>query len=105
LSIFQDSPSCPNYAAQTRTQSCADCFLIDFVPAEKRGEAAPCHHIPLSDCGDTVSGDDFGIQRAMHGWLGKTIDAMEKAETKGVHAEEAVHADESGSALLRVLKS
>jgi hypothetical protein len=97
LSIFQDSPSCPNYAAQTRTQSCADCFLIDFVPAEKRGEAVPCHHIPLNDRGDTVnslagSGDDFGIQRAMRCWLGKTIDAMEKAA-----AEEAVHVEEAAA--------
>ncbi len=95
LSIFQDSPSCPNYAAMTKTHACADCFLIDFVPAEKRGEAVPCHHIPLNDRGDTVnslggSGDDVGIQRALRGWLGKTIDAMEKAE-----AEEAVHAGEA----------
>jgi hypothetical protein len=28
--------------------------LIDFVPAEKRGEAIPCHHIPLNHRGDTV---------------------------------------------------
>lgn len=95
LSIFQDSPSCPHYAAQTRTQSCADCFLIDFVPAEKRGEAVPCHHIPLNDCGDTVnslagSGDDFEVQRAMRGWLRKTIDAMEKTGAEGkVQAREA----------------
>jgi hypothetical protein len=95
LSIFQDSPSCPNYAAETRTQSCADCFLIDFVPSEKREEAVPCHHIPLNDRGDTVdsiagSGDNFEVQRAMHGWLRKTIEAMEKAEAEGaVHAEKA----------------
>jgi hypothetical protein len=95
LSIFQDSPSCPNYAAQTRTHSCVDCFLIDFVPSEKRGEAVPCHHIPLNDRGDTVSslggaGDDVEVQRATRGWLRATIDGIEqaKAETrvKGVEA-------------------
>jgi hypothetical protein len=103
LSIFQDSPSCPNYAVQTRTHSCADCFLIDFVPPEKRGETVPCHYIPLNDRGDTVnsladSGDDFGIQRGMRGWLRKTIDAMEKAEVAGaVRVEEAVHAEETAA--------
>jgi hypothetical protein len=94
LSIFQDSPSCPNYAATTKTHACSECFLIDFVPPEKRGEAVPCHHIPLNDGGDTVdsiagSSVDFEVQRAMRGWLRKTIDAMEKAE-----AEEAVHVEE-----------
>jgi len=92
-SIFQDSPSCPNYAAQTRTHACADCFLIAFVPQDKRGEAVPCHHIPLNDRGDTVSGlggpgDGVEVQRALHGWLRKTIDAIEKAK-----AEETVQAE------------
>lgn len=96
LSIFQDSPSCPNYAAPTWTHSCADCFLIDFVPPEKRAEAVPCHHIPLNDRGDTVdslgvSGDDFEVQRAMRGWLHKTIDDMEKERAQEAQqAEKAV---------------
>ena len=94
LSVFQDSPSCPNYAAQTRTQSCADCFLIDFVPQEKRGEAAPCHHIPLNDRGDTVSslggpGDNVEVQRALRGWVRKTIDAIEKARGEETTQDEA----------------
>jgi hypothetical protein len=85
LSIFQDSPSCPNYAAATKIHPCAECFLIDFVPPEKRAEAVPCHHIPLNDRGDTVdrlagSGDNFQVQRALGDWLRKTIAAMEKAE-------------------------
>jgi len=85
LSIFQDSPSCPNYAATKKTHACAECFLIDFVPREKQGEAVPCHHIPLNDRGDTVdsiagSGDDFEVQRAMRGWLRATIGAIERAK-------------------------
>ena len=88
LSIFQDSPSCPNCAATTKTHACAECFLIGFVPPEKRGEAVPCHHIPLNDRGDTVinlggPGDGVEVQRALRGWLRKTIDAMEKAEAEG----------------------
>jgi hypothetical protein len=92
LSIFQDSPSCPNYAAQNRTHACAECFLIDFVPPEKREETVPCHHIPLNEGGDTVeslggSGDDLKVQLAMRGWLHKTIDAMEKGTGKARQTE------------------
>ena len=43
LSVFQDSPSCPNYAAPTKTHPCEECFLMSFVPAEKRGEAVGCN--------------------------------------------------------------
>ena len=36
------------------------------------------------------SGDDFRNSARMHVWLGKTIDAMEKAEPEGaVRVEEA----------------
>ena len=88
----------------TKTHACEECFLIDFVPRERRGETVPCHHVPLNDCGDTVSslagpGDDFTVQRAMRGWLRTTIDAMEKAETEGT-----VHEEKLRSAFLRVLK-
>jgi hypothetical protein len=88
LSIFQDSPTCPNYAAPTKTHLCEECFLIDFVPPERRGQAVPCHHIPLNDRGETVdslegSGDDFKVQRAMREWLRTTIEKMEKAQAKG----------------------
>jgi hypothetical protein len=85
LSIFQDSPSCPNFGAATKIHPCAECFLIDFVPSEKRAEAVPCHYIPLNDRGDTVdglaaSGDEFEVQGALGGWLRKAIAAMERAE-------------------------
>jgi len=94
FSIFQDSPSCPNYAATTKTHACAECFLIDFVPPEKRGEKVPCHQIPLNDRGDTVSslegrGEGVEVQRAMRGWLRKTIDAIEKTKTEPTVQAEA----------------
>ena len=89
FSIFQDSPSCPNYAATTKTHACAECFLIDFVPLEKRGETVPCHQIPLNDRGDTVSslggpGNGVEVQRAMRGWLRTTIDAIEKEKAQAI---------------------
>jgi len=54
LSIFLDSPSCLNYALPAKEHPCSECWLIDFVPVEKRGVAIPCHHIPLNHRGDTV---------------------------------------------------
>lgn len=83
LSVFQDSPSCLNYASPRRTHPCSECFLIDFVPSDKRGEAVPCHHIPLNDRGDTLErlqgyGRDFAVQAAMHGWLQTTVAELEK---------------------------
>jgi hypothetical protein len=83
LSIFQDSPSCLNYAAPVRTHSCAECWLIHFVPPEKRGESVPCHHIPLNDRGDTVeslagAGDDCKVQEAMREWLREAIGKIER---------------------------
>ncbi len=54
-SVFQDSPLCLNYGLPVREHPCSECRLIDFVPAEKRGEAVPCHHIPLNGRGDTVA--------------------------------------------------
>jgi hypothetical protein len=94
LSIFQDSPSCPNYAATKKTHECEECFLIDFVPSEKRAEAVPCHHIPLNDRGDTVSslagpGHGVKVQCAMRGWLHTTIDAIEKANAQAIVQGEA----------------
>ena len=56
LAIFQESPVCPNYAAEDKTTPCEECFLMPFVPAEKAGESVPCHHIPLNAGGDTGFG-------------------------------------------------
>jgi hypothetical protein len=84
LSIFRESPSCLNYGLEKKEHPCSECFLIDFVPPEKRAEAIPCHHIPLNDRGDTVaslegSGDDFKVQEALRGWLHKTIAELDIA--------------------------
>jgi hypothetical protein len=82
LSVFQDSPSCLNYALSERKHPCSECFLINFVPPEKRGEPIPCHHIPLNERGDTLDslagyGRDFQVESAMREWLKKTIAELE----------------------------
>jgi len=82
LSVFRESPSCLNYGSVERMHPCSECFLINFVPAEKRGESVPCHHIPLNDRGETLEalqgyGRDSRVQEAMHDWLRKTIAELE----------------------------
>jgi len=82
LSVFQESPVCPNYADSERTVPCEECFLMSFVPTEQRNETVPCHHIPLNARGDTVasmegSGDDFRVHDAFHTWLRGTIRELE----------------------------
>ena len=53
-SPFRDSLTCVNYALPEKAHPCSECHLIDFVPADKRGEELPCHAIPLNAAGDTV---------------------------------------------------
>ena len=83
-SVFRDSPSCLNYGLPVREHPCSACWLIDFVPAEKRGQAVPCHHIPLNERGDTVAtlggaGDAPDVQEAVLDWLRRTIQQLEGA--------------------------
>ncbi len=83
-SVFRDSPSCLNYGLPVREHPCSECWLIDFVPAAKRGEAVPCHHIPLNERGDTVAnlggrGDAPDVQEAVLDWLRGTIQQFEGA--------------------------
>jgi hypothetical protein len=82
--IFRDSPSCLNYALPMKEHSCADCWLMDFVPAEKWGEEIPCQHILLNPGGDTIAamgerGDNLGAQEALRDWLRRKIKEMETA--------------------------
>ena len=82
-SIFQDSLSCLNLGDPVRSHACSECLLIDFVPAEDQGEVVPCHHIPLTDTGETVeriewSGDQQGLEESVKQWLRATIARVEQ---------------------------
>jgi hypothetical protein len=84
LPIFRDSPSCLNYALPMKERSCAECWLMDFVPAEKWGEAIPCQHIPLNSGGDTIAamaerGENLAAQEIVREWLRRKIKEMETA--------------------------
>ncbi|MDP9263259.1 MAG: hypothetical protein M3O85_02940 [Acidobacteriota bacterium] len=83
--MFMDSPTCLNFNDPERPHACSGCVLMDFVPQEHRGERVPCHHIPLTASGDTVtqlfdSTDDAKLQNAVQGWLKGTLKRLRTEE-------------------------
>lgn len=80
--IFADSLTCLNYGYPYRTHPCAECPLMEFVPAGEQSSAMPCHHIPLDSSGRTVeameeTGSGAVMQEAVKNWLLQTIRRIE----------------------------
>jgi len=80
--IFLDSPTCLNFGDPARRHPCSECFLMEFVPAERRSEAVPCHHIPLNREGETLdslyrSGSQDDIEDSLAEWIRRTISGLE----------------------------
>jgi hypothetical protein len=83
--VFEDSPSCMNYDTKDNREPCSECLLMQFVPADKRGEKVPCRHIPLTPYGDTLlhlyrGGTEQEIEEALSVWLEKEIAKLESAD-------------------------
>src|SRR5690348_3339368 len=71
-SIFLDSPSCLNFNEAGERHPCNECLLTDFVPVEARGEAVPCHHIPVGPHGETVEAledNQLAVEDGLRNWL------------------------------------
>jgi len=86
--FFEDSPTCMNYDTKEDRTPCAECLLMQFVPADKHGERVPCRHIPLTSDGDTLlqlyrGGTEQEIEEAVSSWLGKEIAKLEGEERTG----------------------
>jgi hypothetical protein len=86
--FFEDSPTCMNYDTKEDRTPCADCLLMQFVPADKHGERVPCRHIPLTSDGDTLlqlyrGGTEPEIEVAVSIWLEKEIAKLEGEERPG----------------------
>lgn len=82
--IFQDSPACPNYDNPLEETPCSNCALLALVPPQRRNEPIPCRHIVLNSRGETAEslselGGVAEAERQLHGWLTKTIQAIEHA--------------------------
>jgi hypothetical protein len=86
--VLEDSPTCWNYDTKEDRTPCAECLLVQFVPADKRSEKIPCRHIPLTSRGDTLlqlyrGGTEQEIEEALTVWLEKEIAKLENQEIAG----------------------
>lgn len=84
--IFEDSPSCMNYDSKENKAPCAECALMQFVPADKQNEKVPCRHIPLTPGGETINelyrgGTQQEIEDALADWLRTEIAKIEAQQT------------------------
>jgi hypothetical protein len=80
--VFQDSPTCINFGDLARSRDCEECPLMHFVPHEHRNKNVPCHHIPLSEKGETVdslyrAASPEEVEEAVAEWLRATIARLE----------------------------
>lgn len=81
--MFLDSPTCLNFATPYKVHACDECVLMQFVPAERQKESTPCHHIPLTDAGDTVKSaeawaDQDELEDLVKAWLRRAIGQLEE---------------------------
>jgi len=86
-SILQDSLTCINYGDPYRAHPCDECHLIDFVEADHRSEAVPCHFIRLNDTGETITDLEFEdneakLERKVTDWLRTKIQELEEKRTR-----------------------
>jgi len=92
-SAFQDSLTCINYTFLERVHPCNECHLIDFVPAERRAEAVPCHFIPLNEAGETLGNlepeNQGKLEEALKTWLRSRIKEIETARLTAAERPEA----------------
>ncbi len=82
VSIFLDSPSCPNRLDVERSTPCPECWLNEFVPEQYRQEPQPCHFIPLNEDGETVHSMSrqytfAEVEEAVRNWLRSEIQRLE----------------------------
>lgn len=85
--MIEDSPTCLNFNMPERPHPCSECFLMQFVPEEKRSEASPCRHIPLDERGQTVdslyrTASQQELEEVYGGWLRRTIHELENAQAR-----------------------
>jgi hypothetical protein len=85
VSLFLDSPSCPNRLDVERSTPCPECWLYQFVPERFHQEMNPCHFIALNKDGETVHSmsrqyTQVEVEEAVRGWLKAEIRRIEESE-------------------------
>jgi hypothetical protein len=73
-----------NYGASEDRATCSECWLMQFVPAERQSEKTPCRHVPLDSAGQTLdtlyaygTGKQREIEEALETWLKDRIHRLE----------------------------
>lgn len=87
VSIFLDSPSCPNRLDTERSTPCPECWLYQFVPQQFHQEMDPCHFIALNKDGESVHSmsrqyTQVEVEDAVRGWLKAEIRRIEQLESQ-----------------------
>lgn len=85
LSIFLDSPSCPNHPDLERRIPCAQCWLSLFVPEQFLQELLACHFIPLNQDGESIASVDrqyspAEVRAKLKTWLQAEIRHLEELD-------------------------
>lgn len=85
VSIFLDSPSCPNRLDPERSTPCQECWLYAFVPERFHQELEPCHFIALNRDGESVHSmtrqyTPGEVEAAVRNWLRAEIQRLEREQ-------------------------
>ena len=85
LTVFLDSPSCPNRLDVERNTPCNQCWLFNFVPEQYGPELPACHFIPMTDDGKSVDTMKRQYSHAemrdkVKTWLQAEIEHLEKLD-------------------------
>jgi hypothetical protein len=83
VSIFLDSPSCPNRLDPEHSTPCQECWLYAFAPEQFRQELRPCHFIALNEDGESVDSmsrqyTPGEVEAAVRNWLRSEIQRLEQ---------------------------
>ena len=87
VSMFLDSPSCPNRLDADRSTPCSQCWLFQFVPERFHQEMEACHFIPLNRDGESVHSmtrqySPAEVEAALKRWLEAEIRHLEELEVR-----------------------
>ena len=90
VSVFQNSPSCPNVDDPHRTTPCQECAFFELIPPHLRDDSVPCHFIPLNSEGETIHSMERQysheeLLEAVGVWLRTMIGKLEREVTQAAN--------------------
>jgi hypothetical protein len=87
--MFQNSPTCLNFKSSGSPVPCAECVMMQVVPADSQQKNFPCRHIPLNEQGETLdllyrTDTQKEIETVFKDWLKTTIARLERERAESV---------------------